>query len=159
MIDMLIPDEWVSYLEKIKSKIDMLNIGLSNEPYFITTRTITKFDEYFICQKKFTRYTILNKDTCTQKKYAEAFAQVFFNNLSDNEKNIFKRINRHIYNILRNSDIYIQCSDFCWPFYVIEALQKYFYKWDKTDFYIDNESKQPILKINKSLQEQGFGEL
>lgn len=52
MIDMLIPDEWVPYLEKIKSRIDMLNIGLSNEPYFITTRTITKFDEYFICQKK-----------------------------------------------------------------------------------------------------------
>lgn len=78
MIDMLIPDEWVSYLEKIKSRIDMSNIGLSNEPYFITTRTITKFDEYFICQKKFTRYTILDKDARIQQTFAEAFAQVFF---------------------------------------------------------------------------------
>lgn len=158
MIDMLIPDEWVSYLEKIKSRIDMLEIGLSNQPYYITTRTITNFDEYFICQKKFTRYTILNKDTRTQKEYAEAFAQVFFNNLSDNEKNIFKRINRHIYNILRNSDIYIQCSDFCWPFYIIEALQKRFYEWDKHNSCVD-DAPQLILKINKSLQEQGFGEL
>lgn len=159
MIDMLIPDEWVPYLEKIKSRIDMLNIGLSNEPYFMTTRTITKFDEYFICQKKFTRYTILNKDTRTQKEYAKAFAQVFFNNLNNNEKNIFKRINRHIYNILRNSDIYIQFSDFRWPFYVIEALQKCFYEQNKHNSRVGNASKQPILKINKSLQEQGFGEL
>lgn len=51
MIDVLIPDEWVPYLEKIKSRIDVLDIGLSNESYFMTARTITKFDEYFICQK------------------------------------------------------------------------------------------------------------
>lgn len=155
MIDMLIPDEWVPYLEKIKSRIDMLNIGLSNEPYFITTRTITKFDEYFICQKKITRYTILNKDTRTQKEYAEAFAQVFFNNLSDNEKNIFKRINRNIYNVLK---VHVKFNDFCWPFYIIEALQKCFYEWDKHNSCVD-DAPQLILKINKSLQEQGFGEL
>lgn len=59
--------------------------------------------------KKITRYTILNKDTRTQKEYAEAFAQVFFNNLSDNEKNIFKRINRNIYNVLK---VHVKFNDF-----------------------------------------------
>lgn len=49
MIDMLIPDEWVLYLEKIKSRIDVLEIGLSEQPYYRTTRTITNFDKYFIC--------------------------------------------------------------------------------------------------------------
>lgn len=156
MIDMLIPDEWVPYLEKIKSRIDVLNIGLSNEPYFITTRTITKFDEYFICQKNFTRYTILDKDVRIQQTFAEAFALTFFNNLSDNEKNIFKRINRNIYNVLR---VHVKFNDFRWPFYIIEALQKCFYEQDKHNSRVGNASKQPILKINKSLQEQGFGEL
>ena len=61
MIDMLIPDEWVLYLEKIKSRIDVLEIGLSEQPYYRTTRTITNFDKYFICQKNFTRYTILER--------------------------------------------------------------------------------------------------
>lgn len=156
MIDMLIPDEWVLYLEKIKSRIDVLEIGLSEQPYYRTTRTITKFDEYFICQKKFTRYTILDKDVRIQQTFAEAFALTFFNNLSDNEKNIFKRINRNIYNVLR---VHVKFNDFCWPFYIIEALQKCFYEQNKHNSRVGNASKQPILKINKSLQEQGFGEL
>lgn len=156
MIDMLIPDEWVLYLEKIKSRIDVLEIGLSEQPYYITTRTITNFDEYFICQKKFTRYTILDKDARIQQTFAEAFAITFFNSLSDNEKDIFKRINRNIYNVLK---VHVKFNDFCWPFYIIEALQKCFYEQDKHNSRVGNASKQPILKINKSLQEQGFGEL
>lgn len=47
---------------------------------------------------------------------------------------------------------------FCWPFYIIEALQKCFYEWDKHNSCVD-DAPQLILKINKSLQEQGFGEL
>lgn len=156
MIDMLIPDEWVLYLEKIKSRIDMLEIGLSNQPYYITARTITNFDEYFICQKKFTRYTILDKDARIQQTFAEAFALTFFNKLSDDEKDIFKRINRNIYNVLK---VHVKFNDFCWPFYIIEALQKCFYEQNKHNSRVGNASKQPILKINKSLQEQGFGEL
>lgn len=155
MIDMLIPDEWVLYLEKIKSRIDMLEIGLSNQPYYITARTITNFDEYFICQKKFTRYTILDKDARIQQTFAEAFALTFFNELSDDEKDIFKRINRNIYNVLK---VHVKFNDFCWPFYIIEALQKCFYEWDKHNSCVD-DAPQLILKINKSLQEQGFGEL
>lgn len=155
MIDMLIPDEWVSYLEKIKSRIDVLEIGLSNQPYYITARTITNFDEYFICQKKFTRYTILDKDARIQQTFAEAFALTFFNELSDDEKDIFKRINRNIYNVLK---VHVKFNDFCWPFYIIEALQKCFYEWDKHNSCVD-DAPQLILKINKSLQEQGFGEL
>lgn len=155
MIDMLIPDEWVLYLEKIKSRIDVLEIGLSNQPYYITARTITNFDEYFICQKKFTRYTILDKDARIQQTFAEAFALTFFNELSDDEKDIFKRINRNIYNVLK---VHVKFNDFCWPFYIIEALQKCFYKWDKYNSCVD-DAPQLILKINKSLQEQGFGEL
>lgn len=77
MIDMLIPDEWVLYLEKIKSRIDVLEIGLSEQPYYRTTRTITNFDKYFICQKNFTRYTILDKDVRIQQTFAEAFALTF----------------------------------------------------------------------------------
>ena len=155
MIDMLIPDEWVLYLEKIKSRIDVLEIGLSNQPYYITARTITNFDEYFICQKKFTRYTILDKDARIQQTFAEAFALTFFNELSDDEKGIFKRINRNIYNVLK---VHVKFNDFCWPFYIIEALQKCFYEWDKHNSCVD-DAPQLILKINKSLQEQGFGEL
>lgn len=155
MIDMLIPDEWVLYLEKIKSRIDVLEIGLSNQPYYITARTITNFDEYFICQKKFTRYTILDKDARIQQTFAEAFALTFFNELSDDEKDIFKRINRNIYNVLK---VHVKFNDFCWPFYIIEALQKCFYEWDKHNSCVD-DAPQLILKINKSLQEQGFGEL
>lgn len=155
MIDMLIPDEWVLYLEKIKSRIDVLEIGLSNQPYYRTTRTITNFDEYFICQKKFTRYTILDKDARIQQTFAEAFALTFFDELSDDEKDIFKRINRNIYNVLK---VHVKFNDFCWPFYIIEALQKCFYKWDKYNSCVD-DAPQLILKINKSLQEQGFGEL
>lgn len=155
MIDMLIPDEWVLYLEKIKSRIDVLEIGLSNQPYYITARTITNFDEYFICQKKFTRYTILDKDARIQQTFAEAFALTFFNELSDDEKDIFKRINRNIYNVLK---VHVKFNDFCWPFYIIEALQKCFYEWDKYNSCVD-DAPQLILKINKSLQEQGFGEL
>lgn len=155
MIDMLIPDEWVLYLEKIKSRIDMLEMGLSNQPYYITARTITNFDEYFICQKKFTRYTILDKDARIQQTFAEAFALTFFNELSDDEKDIFKRINRNIYNVLK---VHVKFNDFCWPFYIIEALQKCFYEWDKHNSCVD-DAPQLILKINKSLQEQGFGEL
>lgn len=155
MIDMLIPDEWVLYLEKIKSRIDVLEIGLSNQPYYITARTITNFDEYFICQKKFTRYTILDKDARIQQTFAEAFALTFFDELSDNEKDIFKRINRNIYNVLR---VHVKFNDFRWPFYIIEALQKCFYEWDKYNSCVD-DAPQLILKINKSLQEQGFGEL
>lgn len=155
MIDMLIPDEWVLYLEKIKSRIDVLEIGLSNQPYYITARTITNFDEYFICQKKFTRYTILDKDARIQQTFAEAFALTFFNKLSDDEKDIFKRINRNIYNVLK---VHVKFNDFCWPFYIIEALQKCFYEWDKHNSCVD-DAPQLILKINKSLQEQGFGEL
>ena len=155
MIDMLIPDKWVLYLEKIKSRIDVLEIGLSNQPYYITARTITNFDEYFICQKKFTRYTILDKDARIQQTFAEAFALTFFNELSDDEKDIFKRINRNIYNVLK---VHVKFNDFCWPFYIIEALQKCFYEWDKYNSCVD-DAPQLILKINKSLQEQGFGEL
>lgn len=155
MIDMLIPDEWVLYLEKIKSRIDVLEIGLSNQPYYITARTITNFDEYFICQKKFTRYTILDKDARIQQTFAEAFALTFFNELSDDEKDIFKRINCNIYNVLK---VHVKFNDFCWPFYIIEALQKCFYEWDKYNSCVD-DAPQLILKINKSLQEQGFGEL
>lgn len=155
MIDMLIPDEWVLYLEKIKSRIDVLEMGLSNQPYYITARTITNFDEYFICQKKFTRYTILDKDARIQQTFAEAFALTFFNELSDDEKDIFKRINRNIYNVLK---VHVKFNDFCWPFYIIEALQKCFYEWDKHNSCVD-DAPQLILKINKSLQEQGFGEL
>lgn len=155
MIDMLIPDEWVLYLEKIKSRIDVLEMGLSNQPYYWTTRTITNFDEYFICQKKFTRYTILDKDARIQQTFAEAFALTFFNELSDDEKDIFKRINRNIYNVLK---VHVKFNDFCWPFYIIEALQKCFYEWDKHNSCVD-DAPQLILKINKSLQEQGFGEL
>lgn len=155
MIDMLIPDEWVLYLEKIKSRIDVLELGLSNQPYYITARTITNFDEYFICQKKFTRYTILDKDARIQQTFAEAFALTFFNELSDDEKDIFKRINRNIYNVLK---VHVKFNDFCWPFYIIEALQKCFYEWDKHNSCVD-DAPQLILKINKSLQEQGFGEL
>lgn len=155
MIDMLIPDEWVLYLEKIKSRIDVLEMGLSNQPYYITTRTITNFDKYFICQKKFTRYTILDKDARIQQTFAEAFALTFFNELSDDEKDIFKRINRNIYNVLK---VHVKFNDFCWPFYIIEALQKCFYEWDKHNSCVD-DAPQLILKINKSLQEQGFGEL
>lgn len=154
MIDMF-PDEWVLYLEKIKSRIDVLEIGLSNQPYYITARTITNFDEYFICQKKFTRYTILDKDARIQQTFAEAFALTFFNELSDDEKDIFKRINRNIYNVLK---VHVKFNDFCWPFYIIEALQKCFYEWDKHNSCVD-DAPQLILKINKSLQEQGFGEL
>ena len=155
MIDMLIPDEWVLYLEKIKSRIDVLEMGLSNQPYYWTTRTITNFDEYFICQKKFTRYTILDKDARIQQTFAEAFALTFFNEQSDDEKDIFKRINRNIYNVLK---VHVKFNDFCWPFYIIEALQKCFYEWDKHNSCVD-DAPQLILKINKSLQEQGFGEL
>lgn len=155
MIDMLIPDEWVLYLEKIKSQIDVLEMGLSNQPYYITARTITNFDEYFICQKKFTRYTILDKDARIQQTFAEAFALTFFNELSDDEKDIFKRINRNIYNVLK---VHVKFNDFCWPFYIIEALQKCFYEQDKHNSCVD-DAPQLILKINKSLQEQGFGEL
>lgn len=155
MIDMLIPDEWVLYLEKIKSQIDVLEMGLSNQPYYITARTITNFDEYFICQKKFTRYTILDKDARIQQTFAEAFALTFFNELSDDEKDIFKRINRNIYNVLK---AHVKFNDFCWPFYIIEALQKCFYEQDKHNSCVD-DAPQLILKINKSLQEQGFGEL
>lgn len=155
MIDMLIPDEWVLYLEKIKSQIDVLEMGLSNQPYYITARTITNFNEYFICQKKFTRYTILDKDARIQQTFAEAFALTFFNKLSDDEKDIFKRINRNIYNVLK---VHVKFNDFCWPFYIIEALQKCFYEWDKHNSCV-NDAPQLILKINKSLQEQGFGEL
>lgn len=155
MIDMLIPDEWVLYLEKIKSRIDVLEMGLSNQPYYITARTITNFNEYFICQKKFTRYTILDKAARIQQTFAEAFALTFFNELSDDEKDIFKRINRNIYNVLK---VHVKFNDFCWPFYIIEALQKCFYEWDKHNSCV-NDAPQLILKINKSLQEQGFGEL
>lgn len=155
MIDMLIPDEWVLYLEKIKSRIDVLAIGLSEQPYYRTTRTIPNFDKYFICQKKFTRYTILDKDARIQQTFAEAFALTFFNELSDDEKDIFKRINRNIYNVLK---VHVKFNDFCWPFYIIEALQKCFYEWDKHNSCVD-DAPQLILKINKSLQEQGFGEL
>lgn len=65
---------------KIKSRIDVLEMGLSNQPYYWTTRTITNFDEYFICQKKFTRYTILDKDARIQQTFAEAFALTFLMN-------------------------------------------------------------------------------
>lgn len=106
-------------------------------------------------KKNFTRYTILDKDARIQQTFAEAFAVTFFNNLSDNEKDIFKRINRNIYNVLK---VHIKFNDFCWPFYIIEALQKCFYEWDKHNSCVD-DAPQLILKINKSLQEQGFGEL
>lgn len=79
----------------------------------------------------------------------------FFYNLSDNEKDIFKRINRNIYNVLK---VHIKFNDFRWPFYIIEALQKCFYEQDKHNSCVD-DAPQLILKINKSLQEQGFGEL